>query len=212
MAVAQLKVEMREKGRPSKVKALRREGRIPGIYYTSDADPILLSMDDIVFTRVMSKEVNVIDIVFSDEKAYKCVIRDIQVDPVTDKVVHVDFLGIKLDVKVSIHIPIILKGIPTGVKDEGGVLEHVLRQVEVLGLPLEIPEHIEVDVSEVGVGDVIHVSDLQIENCEILTDGDQDLASVSLPKVIEETTAEELEEGLETEEGAEGEKAASTEE
>lgn len=212
MALAELKVEKREGGSRLETKELRRSGKIPAVYYASDADSMMLIVDHLIFQRLISHDVNVIDLVLDGSKNLKCIIREIQRDPVTDKVVHIDFMGVKLDVEVNLTIPVVLQGIPVGVKDSGGILEHSLRQIEVKGLPLEIPEHVEIDVSHLDVGDSIHVRDISLEKAEILTDPDQDLATVVLPKKVAEPVEEELEEGEEGEEGVEGEAAAAEEE
>lgn len=203
MAVAELKVEKRAAGSRMETKELRRHGKIPAVYYASDVDSMMLTVDQLMFQRLIAHDVNVIDLVLEGSKNLKCIIREIQRDPVTEKVVHIDFMGVKLDVEVNLTIPIILHGTPLGVKDSGGILEHSLRHIEVKGLPLEIPEHVEIDVSHLNVGDSIHVRDLALDKVEILTDPDQDLATVVLPKKVAEPVAEELAEGEEGGEGAE---------
>ncbi|MBN2414977.1 50S ribosomal protein L25 [bacterium] len=212
MAVAELKVEKRAGGSRLETKELRRHGKIPAVYYASDAEPMMLTVDQLIFQRLISHDVNVIDLVLEGSKNRKCIIRDIQKDPVTEKVVHIDFMGVKLDVEVTLTIPVILHGTPVGVKDAGGILEHSQRLIEVKGLPLEIPEHVEIDVSQLNVGDSIHVRDLKLDKVEIITDPDQDLATVVLPKKVAEPVAEELAEGAVGEEGVAGEAARAAEE
>lgn len=120
-----------------------------------------------------------------------------------------DLLGIKLDEKVKLSIPVLLIGTPAGVK-EGGILEHLIREVVVEGLPLEIPDHIEVDVSDLNIGDVILLRDVSVEKIKFVTDEKHPVANVIHPKVVEELVAEEVvgEEGEEVEGGEEGETAA----
>ena len=153
MAEASLQVELREKTGHHTSKTLRREGRVPAIFYYHNDKTIPLSVDAKALQKLAQSEVNIIDLVFPDGKIRKSIFREIQRDPVTDMIIHLDIMGIKLTEKVKLSIPIILTGTAAGVK-EGGILEHLLREVTVEGLPLDIPEHIEVDVSEMVIGDV----------------------------------------------------------
>ncbi|MFC1570035.1 50S ribosomal protein L25, partial [bacterium] len=139
-------------------------------------------------------------------KNKKAVVRELQKDPVTDALLHIDFMGIKLDEKIKIAIPVLLTGIPVGVTLQAGILEHPLREVEVEGLPLDIPEHIEIDVSEMEIGDVKTLEDVVTEEkYRLVTDLSHPVAIVAhakVAKVLEEEEGEG-EEGEEGEEGAE---------
>jgi large subunit ribosomal protein L25 len=199
MSEANIQCELREKIHHRTAKVLRKEGKIPAIFYAHNEDSIPISVDAITIQRLLSHEVNILNVIFPDGKTRKSIIRDIQRDPTTDSIIHLDILGIKLDEKIRITIPIILTGSPVGVK-EGGILEHLLREVEVEGLPLDIPEHIEVDVSELQIGDVIKLEDIAIEKIKFITEIHHAVANVIHPKVVlieEEVEEEELEEGEE---------------
>ncbi|HEX9934423.1 MAG TPA: 50S ribosomal protein L25, partial [bacterium] len=159
---------------------------------------------------------NVMDTVFPDGQVRKSVLREIQRDPVTDVFVHVDIMGILLTEKVKLHIPIVVNGIPLGVK-EGGVLEHPLREIELEGLPLDIPERVEVDVSNLNIGQGVTVKDLIVDTSKvrIVTDMHQVVVNVSQPKIqkVEEAPVAEAEavvgeEKPEEKAGEEKEKAA----
>jgi large subunit ribosomal protein L25 len=147
--------------------------------------------------------VNILNIVFPDGKTKKSIIRDLQKDPVTDQLLHIDFLGIKLDEKITMTIPIILTGTPIGVRLEGGILEHPLREVEVEGFPLDIPEHVEVDVSEMNLGDVMTLEGLKHDKYEFITDVGHPIAIVVQPKAAKAAVEEVLEEEEEETEEAE---------
>jgi len=211
MSQADLKVELRENTGHTSAKALRQSGRVPSIYYFHNDAPIPLSLDAKQLKRIVNSEINILNVVFPDGKAKKSVFREIQKDPVTDNIIHVDLMGIKLTEKVRLTIPILLKGTPIGVKDQGGILEHLLREVMVEGLPLEIPDHIEMDVSHLNIGDVVILGDLTVEKIRFVTEIHHAVAHVVHPKVvIEETEEEEIEEELEGEgvaEDAESEEA-----
>ena len=207
MAEADIRVELREKTGHHTAKVLRRGGRVPAIFYAHDEDSISLSVNAKELERIVHSEVNILNVIFPDGNTRKSVLREIQKDPVTDNVIHVDIMGIKLTEKIRMTIPIFLRGTPAGVK-EGGILEHLLREVEVEGLPLDIPEHLEADVSELNIGDVITLENVPVEKVRIVTEIHHAVANVIHPKVVKEE--EVVEEGVveeEVEAAEEGEKA-----
>lgn len=203
MAEFQLHSESREKTGSQSAKVLRNSGKIPAIYYSHDIDPVSIMLNAKEFYPLLHQEVNIIKMILPDKSEANCIIREIQRDPLSEDVLHVDFLGIKLDEKVRLSIPIILTGTPAGVK-EGGILEHLLREVEVEGLPLEIPEHLEIDVSGLEIGDVVTLEDIPVDKIRIVTEIHHAVANVIVPKVIQVEEPEE-EEAVEGEE-VEGEK------
>ena len=193
MSQVELHVEPRDIA-AKKPKVLRREGKVPGIFYMRQEAPIPLVVSAKELKALIQKEANIMDAVFPDGKVQKSVLREIQRDPVTDAFVHVDIMGISLTEKVKLRIPISFKGTPAGVK-EGGVLEHPLREIEIEGLPLDIPEHVEVDVAQLNIGQSVTVKDLTVDTSKvrIVTDMHQVVANVSQPKIqkIEEPVVEE---------------------
>lgn len=199
MAEADVRCQLRNKENPLTVKILRREGKIPAIFYAQGEDSIPISVDTKTIQQLLNHEVNILNVIFPDGKTRKSIIRDIQRDPLTDTITHMDFLGIKLTQKIRITIPIVLKGTPAGVKD-GGILEHLLREVEVEGLPLDIPEHIEVDVSALNIGNSIRLQDIHLGKFVFATEINHAVANVIHPKVMkleEEMVEEPVEEGEE---------------
>jgi len=202
MAETDLHVELRKKTGHLSAKELRRNGRVPAIFYAHDEDSVPLSVDAKEFQRLLHSKVNVLNVIFPDGKPKKSILREIQRDPVTDTIIHVDIMGIKLTEKVRLTIPILLTGAPAGVK-EGGILEHLLREVEVEGLPLDIPEHIEVDVSGLNIGDVITLESISVDKFRIVPEIHHALANVIHPKVVKEEV--EVEEEVEEEAVIEGE-------
>lgn len=137
--------------------------------------------------------------------ANNVILKDWQVDPVREDLLHADFQRIAMDVKLRVSIPISVRGEPVGVKVDGGLLEVVLREIEVECLPSDIPERVECDVSELGMHDSIRVRDLPaIDNVEVLEDPERVVVHVVAVKEEEEVAAEE--EGVEgVEAAAEGE-------
>ncbi|MFH1942675.1 MAG: 50S ribosomal protein L25 [bacterium] len=207
MAEADLHVELREKTGPQIAKTLRRSGRVPGIFYFHNVDSIPLSVDEKELQRLANSEINIINVFFPDGKSQKSILREVQKDPVTDALIHVDIMGIDLTEKVRLSIPVILVGTPVGVK-EGGILEHLVREVTVEGLPLDIPEHIEVDVSGLNIGDVITLETIPAEKFRFVTEIHHGIVHVIHPKVVKE----EAEIVAEAEVGAEDEAAGSDKE
>ncbi len=203
MAVAEIKVEFREKAKHQPSAVLRRAGRVPGVFYARNEDTVHISLDALDLQRLLHTETNIVSIHFPDGKVRQSILRDIQLDPVTDKAIHVDFMGIKMTEKVRLSIPVVLKGSPAGVK-EGGILEHLIREVEVEGLPLDIPDHLEVDVSALNIGDVMLLEQISVEKIRFVTDLKHPVANVVQPKVVKEPVVVPGE----LVEGEEGEKAA----
>lgn len=175
-----------------KLGSLRTNGSIPGIYYGHGEENILFSatqldMRSIIFTS----DTHIIELKLNNGVTKRCVLRDVQFDPVTDKAIHVDFQGIKEDEELKISIPIILKGSAQGVKD-GGMLQHNMHSLHISCLPKYIPEHIEVDISNLMVNDSIHVSDLNLQNITILDNLKNNIVGVVPPTVLKEETPAEI--------------------
>lgn len=187
-------------------RSMRREGRVPGILYGHGEESIPLSVDARELQRLVhsvSIENTIVDLSLKGTRQpFKVLIREIQRHPTREEYIHVDFFHIAMDEKISVEVPIVLKGEPTGVRNKGGILDHQLRELEVYCLPAEIPERIEVDVSELDIGDAIHVRDLAVpEGVEIEADPDRAVAAVLAPAVvpIEEEVAAAVEEPAEPE-------------
>ncbi len=199
MSESILNAQKRETTNKKGTKAIRREGRVPAIYYFHGQDSTALSIDEKELRGILSSDSNIIELAFDDSKKTKCVVRDIQWDPVTSKPVHVDFLGIKMTEKITIQVPVNLIGTATGVKNEGGIQQQLLRELEVEALPADLPEHFDVDVTDLEIGDSIHVSDIEIDKAKILNDPEQSIVSISHPRIEEEVEEAEVDETTEPE-------------
>lgn len=198
MAEITLNVFNREQTGTQAAKKLRREDKIPGVYYFHGGQNIPFYINRKDLHSIWGHESSLLDVAFDNKNKKKCVIRDIQFDPITGKPIHIDLMGIKMTERITVNIHIHLVGIPAGVKDAGGILQQVTREIEIECLPSDIPEKIEVDVSELNLGDNITLSDIQLENVITLDDPDTIIATVVAPRLTVET--EEVEEELEEEE------------
>jgi large subunit ribosomal protein L25 len=187
-------------------RRLRDEGFVPGVVYGPDAEPLPVQVNYRELYRLMhgmpmSTIIN-LDIDGIDGPARKVLIRELQKDPVSGDLLHLDFLNISMDHAITITVAVTTVGIPEGVKNFGGVVQNILREIEVSCLPTAIPDNIEIDISHLNIGESIHVSDLKLENVNVLTEAVRTIVTISAPTVIKEVAAEEAVEG---EEGAEGE-------
>ena len=212
MSEADLHIELREKTGHRTAKRLRGSGFVPGLFYAHGEDSVPFRVKAKELQRLLHSEVNVINIIFPDGKTKKSIVREVQRDPVTDAIIHIDVMGIKLTEKIHMTIPLVLTGTPIGVK-EGGILEHLLREVEVEGLPLDIPDHIEVDVSNLKIGDVLTLENVSVDKIKMLTELNHAVANVIHPKVTkveaQVSAEEEVVSGEEEEKEKEKEKTDS---
>ncbi len=211
---ATISARSRESRGKGAARQTRREGRIPAVLYGHGEDSVSLSVDANELQKLVhsiSIENTIVDLDLGSGEPYKVLIRELQRHPFRDEFVHIDFVHVAMDEKIQVEVPIVLIGTPTGVKNKGGVLDHQLRELEVFCLPGSIPEKIELDVSNLDIGDSIHVSDIQLPDVEILTELDRAVVAVLAPTVmeVEEVAEEALAEpevigrGKEAEEGEE---------
>lgn len=215
MANDQLSVQSRVTERKSDLSSARTKGIIPGVYYTAGKEPVSVNINERELMAIIASGNVIIDMKLNESKSEKIIIKDMQIHPVTDKIVHVDLMGIRMDKEIEISIPIHFEGIPEGVK-LGGLQQSILRELLLKGLPADIPEVINLEVERLDIGDSIHVNEITIPNVIILTEPELAIVSVVTPKIVEEVVEEELEgeevaegeEAVEGEEVAEGEKTA----
>jgi large subunit ribosomal protein L25 len=182
-------------------KRFRREGRLPAVIYGGGEEPTPLTLDHREFETFLRKnrgESVVINLEVEGGEAKKALLRDIQRDYIKNSVIHADFQQILITDRITTTVSLVLTGDPVGVKRDGGVLEQALREVEIQCLASEIPEHLEVDVADMIIGETLHISDLTFENVDVNTDGGVSVVSVLAP--MAEEVVEEEEEGLEQEE------------
>ncbi len=208
MEILELKAEKRQSTGKGESRSLRREGKIPAVLYGPDTQPVYFSINEHEFITLLKNAQSsqqLIKIDTGDGEQQAAMIKELQTKPVTEEILHIDFYKVDMNRKIRVRVPIIVKGKSIGV-ELGGLLQIVRRKLEVLCLPLEIPESIEIDITDLNVGDSVHVEDISLQDdIEIQADVNFTVITVLAPKkeeVVEEE--EEEEEGLE-EEGAEEE-------
>lgn len=167
------------------VKALRREGKLPGVIYGRHVEPISISLEahstGLAMAKLTSSSLVTINL---DGKEYPALVRDRQRDYIKGNLTHVDFLAVDLNEKIRTFVGVHYVGVSGAVKDYNGVLVHNLEQLEVECLPTDLPERIEIDISVLAkIGDGIRVHDVKIsDKVRIVTDGDEMVAVVTLAK------------------------------
>ena len=179
----------------NEARRVRAAGKIPAVVYGDKSEAAVISVDPKTLLRILHSESGVntlISLKFEGEGDTRVLVRDYQVDPITQRPLHVDFYRIAMDKLLRVTVPIMLKGEPKGVKAQGGVLDFVNRDIEVECLPADIPEHIDIDVADLLINQGIRVRDLP-ENAKWkpVTDGDAMIVHVVTPKVeaVEEPAA-----------------------
>jgi large subunit ribosomal protein L25 len=177
-------------------RRLRRAGMIPAVVYGGDRDSKAITVPRRALIELLKKggrenAVFLLKLAGSD-KQRNCMVKELEVDPISREILHVDFLRIDMTAKVEVSVHVELLGEPQGVRNEGGILDHVNREVEISCLPGDIPRQLEVDVSELHIGDHVTAGDLTLpDGVELLTEPDRVLASVVAPRLPEEPEEEE---------------------
>ena len=186
-----LEASTRKIGSKSEIKNQRKNGRIPGVFYLKGKKPISIDVSDrAIKPLVFTGETHLIGLKVDNNQEFDCIIKDVQFDPVTDQIVHFDLLGLVSGETFAIEVPLVFNGSAVGVKD-GGILQQHLHKLEIECLPKDIPQHLEIDVTELKIGDSIHISDLNFENLTILNQKTTVVVSVNHPKIEKEPTPEE---------------------
>jgi len=177
-----LEEQPRVPGTKNDARRVRREGKIPAVLYGAGKDAASLSVDPRQVLRILhsaSGHNTIFDLSLNGDERTKAMIVDWQFEPIKGKLLHIDLKRIAMDQKLTVMVPIVLRGEAAGVKQQGGILEQVLREVEIQCLPGDIPASIEADVSELVFGKVLRVADLpHSEKFKILTDENQTVAHV----------------------------------
>jgi len=186
-----LEANSRKTGPKSKTKTQRKNGRIPGVFYMRGTNPISIDVSEkAIKPLVFTGETHLVGLKVDNNTELDCIIKDVQFDPVTDRIVHFDLLGLTSGETFELEVPIVYKGSAVGVKD-GGVLQQHLHKLEIECLPKDIPQHLEIDVTDLKIGDSIHISDLAFDKVTILNQKTTVVVSVNHPKVEKEPTPEE---------------------
>jgi len=182
----------------SAARQIRREGNIPAVLYGHGRDPELLTISGMQFEKAVASVSGMRIIkVKVGSKTSRALIQEVQRHPTRAQVLNVDFLEVHKGERITVKPPIRLVGSPEGVRNQGGVLDQILRELEIRVLPKDLPDRIEVDVTDLMVGHSIHVRDVEVPDAEILIDLDATICTVVPPRVEAEPVAEELAEEVE---------------
>ena len=192
-----LEVHVREDAGKGPCRRYRQKGLIPAVFYGSQMETVSLTVDSLEFRKTLKGkggENVLLNLTLADKKelgTQVAMIRDIQWDPVKQEAIHVDFQKIDLQEEVEVAVPIDLIGKAEGVKS-GGILQQIERELEIRCLPLQIPNRIEVDVSNLEIGESIHVQDISLaKEIEVLSSPDKTIVTILSPKVEGEKVEEE---------------------
>ena len=186
-----IEVQKRElSNKKSFVKELRKQDGIPGIYYSHDSkESIPFTISQKILHEALKSDTQVYQITVGG-KDRDVIIKSAQYHPVSDKMVHIDLYGVRMDQKVTVKIPIILIGQAEGIR-AGGILNQALTELEVSCLPSNIPQNVEIDISNLDIGDSIRIEQVSVpENVEIEGELDLLIASIVLPAKVEEPSEE----------------------
>jgi len=192
MAVISIKGESRETLGKGGARKARAKGLIPAVMYGHGEKPVSLTVDNREFVTTMRshKGSNPILAVKLGSDEFTALLRDVQYDPLSHEILHLDFQHISLTEKVDVKVPVHCTGTPAGVKDGGGILEIIVREIEVRCLPTTIPSSVDIDVSALNIGDSVHARDIHLPDVELLTEASTTIATVVPPTVMEEKPAE----------------------
>ncbi|MBI2469906.1 MAG: 50S ribosomal protein L25 [Planctomycetes bacterium] len=191
MKILELKAEKRTTKGSKAVRKLRDAGQIPAILYGHKQDNVMLCLNEHDFNRILHTGTRMINLTF-DNKKESALIKDVQHDSILDSVLHVDFSRIDLTERVKLRVPVELHGESIGVK-KGGVLTHVMKDVEIECLPTAIPEKIKISISELGLGKAIHVKELPVlEGIRYISDPESVVTSVHQIVEAKAVSEEEL--------------------
>lgn len=182
-------------------RRLRREEKVPGVVYGGGKDPVALTMEHKHIAKSLSHEAFYSHILTlkTGSDAERVILKDVQRHPYKPRIVHVDFQRVRADEKLHMHIPLHFVGaeIAPGVKDAGGLVSHIMSDVEISCLPDDLPEYIEVDISAMQLNDILHLSNLKLpKGVEIIAlshDDDKPVVSIHMPRIEEEPVVEETE-------------------
>jgi large subunit ribosomal protein L25 len=201
MAIVSFTATARDEVGKGAARTLRSKGQVPAVIYGHGRNPQPLALNARDLDKMLGHiqaESTVIEVTVGGATS-KTLIREIQRHPIKRQILHVDFQALVAGEKVTVSIPIMLTGIPEGVRLGGGVLDQTLREIEIEVDPSNIPDHIEYDVTNLVIGDSVHVSDLKVpDGVEVLDDPETSVAVVAAPRaVIEEVAAVAAVEGAE---------------
>ncbi len=207
MKTLAISAKQRENVGKTSTRALRNQGKVPCVLYGGEKQVAFHAHENDFRKLVYTPDVFIVELDIEGFKV-KAIMQDIQFHPVTDKILHIDFLEITDDKAITVSIPVILNGLAIGVRD-GGNLMFRRRKIITRGLTANLPNAIEINIEDVKIGQFIYIKDLNVEGCEFLAPDSSVVVGVKMSRGAVETDEEEGEEGEEGE-SAEGDATAET--
>lgn len=198
-----IKTEKRSRFGKNASRRLRRQDSIPAILYgpATESTPLVMSKNDIIQIMRLETGENTIFKVAFDSEEHDVMIKDLQVDPTTDELIHADLIRISMDKKIRVTVPIVHQGDPVGVKAEGGFIDFVTREIEIECLPKDIPENIVIDISGLHIHQSFKIENIVVPpGIEIISEPDVVLILIEVPHKEEEFPGETPEEEVAEEE------------
>lgn len=194
-----LNAQLRTETGKGVARTLRREGRVPGVVYGHGDENRSLTIDALELQKLVSSinvENTLIDLKIEGvRKATSALIREVQYHPARPEILHVDLYQVHAGEKISLDVPIRLHGTPAGVREDSGILQESLRELHIECLPKDIPEGVDIDVSELRIGDSVHVRDVSLPDVKIMNDSELVICAVTPPTVVDLPEAGEAAEG-----------------
>ena len=181
-----LTVDKREMQGKLGSKNLRNNKMIPGVYYSYDSTNILFQISESEIRNAIQSQANIFTVNVGG-KLQNVIFKSVQYHPVTEKIIHIDLYGVDMNKPISMKIPVLFTGTPSGVQNEGGVLITSFNEIEISCLPSDLPDQIEVDISNVGLGENLQASEIDLDDrLTLVTPSDSSLVSVTHAAVEEE--------------------------
>jgi large subunit ribosomal protein L25 len=190
---ANLQVASRTVTGKGAARSLRREGKVPAVIYGHGREAESVSVETAALKKMLvgiSAATTIVDVTVDGRAPVKALIREIQRDSLRPAdIIHLDLYEVRGDEEITLQVPVRLIGIPDGVRNFGGVLDHVLRELEIEVLPADIPEHVDLDVTALTIGHSMFVRDLQVPKAKVLNDPDTPICTVVAPRSEEAPAA-----------------------
>lgn len=192
MQTLNLNIHSRETGKKA-TKAVRNAGLVPCVLYGQHTDPVHFAVESLDVRPLIHTTETYRIAVTVDGEEYEAILKSVDFHPVTDAPIHMDFQALTAGEALTMTVPVSLEGTAPGIK-EGGILSQPLSELEIRALPKDIPGHISINVSNLSVGDSLHVSDLQLgEDIEVLTDEARTIVTITAPRLeVEEEPTDDL--------------------
>ena len=184
-----LEIEIRDSVGKKSSKAIRRGGKIPSTLYFKGDEPESIAVDKIKLYQALKSDQRVYEVELGGDSQY-VMVKAVQYHPVTDEIIHIDFMRVRRSEKMTISVPLVLVGKPIGVT-EGGILSQALNQIEISCFPTNVPDQIEVSVDKMELNSSISIADVSIDDdeVEILSSSEINVATITAPSVEEEVPA-----------------------